>query len=117
METSSSGGPAGADRCRNVLHFDQFPLVGQSDPRFQPMMDIGPGKPPLAGDLAARQLAAIGQPGHLLWGQVEVSGQGVEVEVVGGHGIMFADRPEFFKTEGDKFHLDRAAEIRTIRPG
>ena len=116
METSSSASAWGRS-CKTSFDFEQFALVGQSDAAFQPMMDIGLGEPPLAADLAARQLAAIGQLCHLLRGQVEVSGQGVNVEVVGGHDIMFADRPTFFKTEGDKFRLDRAAEIRTIRAG
>jgi hypothetical protein len=47
----------------------------EPDPRFEPVMDLGLAEPPLARDLAARDLVAVSELEHLLRGHVQVGGE------------------------------------------
>ena len=57
------------------LDLEQLRLVRQPDPLLEPVVDVGLGKPPLAGHLPPRQLAPLRQLDHLLGGKVQVAGQ------------------------------------------
>ena len=77
------------DLCRTAEHafdFQQLLLIGQADTSLEPVMDVGLGELPFPAHLAARQLAAVRQLGHLLRCKVQVAGQSLEIEVAIWHG-------------------------------
>ena len=71
----------------HAFHFQQLFFVGEADAAFEPMVDVGLGEFPFPAHLAARQLAAVCQLGHLLRRKVEVAGQSMEIKVAVWHGI------------------------------
>ena len=70
---------------QNPFDLEQFLFVGQSDPPFHPVVDLGPTETPLAADLSGGQFATVRQPADLLWGQVEMGSQRLDIEVATRH--------------------------------
>ena len=68
------------------FHGGQLVVVGEADALFEPMADLRRREPPLAGDAAAGELAALDEPRDLGRHHVQVGGEACDVEVVVGHG-------------------------------
>jgi hypothetical protein len=94
--------------------FDAFKFlrIRSANPAFQPVMNVGRSKPPLAADLAAGQPTSIGHPLNLTRCQVQVYGERIDIKIL---SLAHEGLRRFAKlVEGKSISLSFAISVRAF---